>query len=608
MAIRIPKASGASAAIGGQTVRIPRADISIPSVGEQRSLLDTTRQDRINFEGLTADITNVASKINSHNTAIERERIRNKATSESAKMNIDIQTIIQDIEKGDKHGNPYNEDQIEEIIKFKKKELDRKYSVDSKSLTGVYSNDTQASKDYFESEYWTNLHNFRASSHGIVKDRILADTKLRFEQTKKKHQNKKVIGRVGMWGENSSWQIERKEITEAWLALRAAGDVTTDLATVQKVVDDKHWRAAVVEEGEYRTDAMGNTVVDNLAVVKKLTAKNDNGTYKNNKFFGKTIDEKTRLEQIDYYRSQAQDQSLTENRYIKRTNDDLMSIHALKVLNNEPDGKGGNIEAIPFVGPDAVIYREKLMKLRERVLLNQVPKEESIQAFRYINNGLIDGTINSLYQNFLVDGEIADDANPEGWSIIDRLKIDKDATYGAVSVDNGERFKNFLDQKYSNPEFLWTNRQFNDFLTRNNFEDIILGSQAAAAIVPNYLAYERWQSTFILLQDTFNEEIKKGTSVQDLLNPDSDKYIWNLIGGLKRHIPSLELQTKEMLKAIDVQMGEISVVREDFRPPVLNPRKYFTWTDWENSEEYQNWLNDKEKQKKFKEWKLKQKK
>jgi len=588
-------------------IKIPtNIDIPIPSVGNQRSLLDTTRQDRIHYEGLTADITNVANKLNAHNTAIERERIRNKATKESAKMNLDLQTIIQEIEKGDKNGNPYNEDQIEEIIKFKKKEIDRKYSVESKSLTGVYSNDTQASKDYFESEYWTNLHNFRASSHGIVKDRILADTKLRFEQIKIKHQNKKVIAKDGMWTEGGHWDSERKEITEAWLALRAAGDVTTDLETVQKVVDDKHWRAAVVEEGEYRTDAMGNTVVDNLAVVKKLTAKNKDGTYKNKKFFGKIIDEKTRLEQIEHYRTEAQDQSITENRFIKRTNDDLMSTNALKVLDNTL--KGGDIEAIPFVGPDVVIYKEKLMKLRERVLLNQVPKEESIQAFRFINNGLIDGTINSLYQDFLVDGEIADKDNPYGWSIIDRLKINKDATYGAVSVDNGERFKNFLDQKYSNPEFLWNNRQFNDFLTRNNFEEVILGAEAAAGIVPNHLARERWQSTFILLQDTFNQEIKNGTSVKDLLNPDSDKYIWNLIGGLKSHIPSKELQTKETLEVMNVFKGETSVVREDFRPPILNPRKYFTWEDYVNSEEYQNWLKDKEKQKKYKDWKLKQKK
>ena len=80
-------------------IKIPtNIDIPIPSVGEQRSLLDTTRQDRIHYESLTADITNVASKINAHNTAIERERIRNKATKESSKMLLDINDFVQTLE------------------------------------------------------------------------------------------------------------------------------------------------------------------------------------------------------------------------------------------------------------------------------------------------------------------------------------------------------------------------------------------------------------------------------------------------------------------------------------------------------------------------------
>jgi hypothetical protein len=130
---------------------------------------------------------------------------------------------------------------------------------------------------------------------------------------------------------------------------------------------------------------------------------------------------------------------------------------------------------------------------------------------------------------------------------------------------------------------------------------------AAASIIPNHLAYERWQSTFILLQDTFDEEIKKGTPVNDLLNKDKDKYIWNLIGGLNSHIPSAELQTKELLESAAISQGTTVTKREYFMPPAINPRKYFTWEDWANSEEWQNWLNDKEKQKKYKEWKLKNK-
>ena len=198
-------------------IKIPKdIDIPIPSVGEPRSLLDTTRQDRINFEGLTADITSVAKSINAHNTAIERERIRNKATKESSKMLLDINDFVQTLEKGDKNGNPFNQEQIEaKIINFEKSYLSRNYGVESKSVTGRYFKDTQASKDYFASYYYTNLGKFRTDSHGIVKNRILADTKLRFDTIKTEQQNKQINGQLGMWSEESGWEFDRKEITEA---------------------------------------------------------------------------------------------------------------------------------------------------------------------------------------------------------------------------------------------------------------------------------------------------------------------------------------------------------------------------------------------------------
>ena len=72
-------------------------------------------------------------------------------------------------------------------------------------------------------------------------------------------------------------------------------------------------------------------------------------------------------------------------------------------------------------------------------------------------------------------------------------------------------------------------------------------------------------------------------------------------------MPSLELQIRETKEVITSIKGKTVTEREDFRPPELNPRKYFTWEAWENSKEWQDWLNDKEKQKKHKEWKLKNK-
>ena len=41
---------------------------------------------------------------------------------------------------------------------------------------------------------------------------------------------------------------------------------------------------------------------------------------------------------------------------------------------------------------------------------------------------------------------------------------------------------------------------------------------------------------------------------------------------------------------------------DTYGPPPFNPRKFNTIDQWKSSDEYQNWLNDVEKQKKWKEW------
>ena len=94
-----------------------------------------------------------------------------------------------------------------------------------------------------------------------------------------------------MWDEDGPWDIDRKEIITGWEALEAAGNVTTDIETELKIVDDRYWRKAVIGEGDYRTDAMGNRVVDNLAIVAKLKSKYKDGTYKHRLLFGIQIDE-----------------------------------------------------------------------------------------------------------------------------------------------------------------------------------------------------------------------------------------------------------------------------------------------------------------------------
>lgn len=572
-------------------IKIPRGkqpEITLPQTGA----LNVSAMNVISpvMNRLGGFLDSVSKEKQANDLRLENQRILNKVTkNKSLLADIGAEWIQKEVIEHD-----------DVLTKENYDSLYKKFVKDQEKWMGTqFKNDPQA-LEMFQSEFYEVMTDVRGGIDYEKNQRILADSQINYDTHRQEVNDSitKLPSDENIWLARKILIIKEKN---KFLESADAG-LVIDLPERIAWLNFEIWKKAVSGGKERINLATGQQVVDYESVLQELSV---TGKNKKTEWYGEPITEEIRARLIEYYQSQSQDQSLTENRYIKRTNDDLMSMNAPKVLDNTL--KGGDIEILPFIGPDAVINKEKLMQLRKRVLLNQIPKEESIQAFRYINNGLIDDSINSIYQDFLVDGEIADLDNPNGWSIIDRLRIDKDATYGAVSDDNGLRFKNFLDQKYSNPEFLYNTRKFNNFLTRNNFEDVILGYMAAASPIPNHLAYERWQSTFILLQDTFDEEIKKGTPVNDLLNKDKDKYIWNLIGGLNSHIPTYELQTKELLESAAISQGTTVTKREYFMPPAINPRKYFTWEDWANSEEWQNWLNDKEKQKKYKEWKLKNK-
>jgi hypothetical protein len=507
-------------------------------------------------------------------------------------MLLDINDFVQTLEKGDKNGNPFNQEQIEaKIINFEKSYLSRNYGVDSKVVTGRYFEDTQASKDYFASYYYTNLNTFRTNSHGIVKKRILADTELTFNTVKTEQANKVIIPRIGMWDEDGPWAIDRKEIIEGWESLKAAGNVTTDLETELKIVDDRYWEKAVIGEGDYRTDAMGNSVVDNLAIVSKLKSKDEDGSYKEKKFFGKTLNETTRQELITHYQDKAQNQAITEARHVKRTNDDIVSNNAQLILDNKLDIT--QIDNLEIVGPNAVAIKTQLKDLRKRVILNQIPKEQDIQTYKHINEGTIDGSISSMYEPFLVQGEEPTEANPDGWSIIERMKIPEGAKYGAVSDVDGAKWKNFFDQKYSNPFYVKNVRNFNEWMKK--YEKTIVGYQQSTMgyITPD--ATGRYEAVKAKALELYLAGIEKGIKPEDLLNSDSEHYIWKAMGGIKRYIPTYEMELKEIDTYQKIVMGKLEADADyqaggTYGPPKYSATKWKNHDEYINSKEYKAWM------------------
>ena len=572
-----------------------RAEIDQPSVGNRgTTLLDTVRQNRISYESLTADISNTASKINAHNQAIEKERIRNKATKENSLMNLDIEKYIQEIELGDKDGNPYNKIQIDALVKKFETDLTSKY------LNGKYSKDTDRSKAYFESYFWNNMTTLSNKSHQVVKKRILADSKITFTTIKQNHENQKIIGGDGMW---AAYELQKKEITDAYnnlLALDGGAGISLDneLATIELRFFKKAVSSAT--PNNLRTDAMNNQVTDNMAVVEFLKQKDDKGNYVNKEFFaeggnGKLTDE-MRETLITHFQNEASNQAIIEGKYIKRTNDDILSKNMPSVIDGSLDIN--QINDLTLVGPDAESIKADLKELRKRVILNQIPKEADIKTYKHINEGLIDGSITSLHQKFLVEGEVATTKNPDGWSIIDRMKLDQKSKHGAVSDTDGQKWKNFLDQKYSNPEYLKNIRDFEAWWKK--YEKAIIGKHQSDMdnITPSGL--KRMEAVKAEALRIYLDGINKGISAENLRNPDTKDYLWTQMGGVKKFIPTYAMETNEIKEFFSTKMGTNEADAPyleggEFAPP----RKKVTqsYNDWINSKEYLEWKNSDKYQK-----------
>ena len=114
-------------------IKIPRADIEVPSVGKRgTALLDTAKTNRINYEGFTSELTSIAKTINAHNDKINQRRIQNKSTKYNALMGTDAQNFSQEIEIGKynvltKTYDPYTVDEINQKVKTFESNMEGKY-------------------------------------------------------------------------------------------------------------------------------------------------------------------------------------------------------------------------------------------------------------------------------------------------------------------------------------------------------------------------------------------------------------------------------------------------------------------------------------------------
>ena len=99
--------------------------------------------------------------------------------------------------------------------------------------------------------------------------------------------------------------------------------------------------------------------------------------------------------------------------------------------------------------------------------------------------------------------------------------------------------------------------------------------------------------------------IEKGIKPEDLLDSDSEHYIWKTMGGIKRFIPTSSIEMKEILEYQNIITGKLDADADyqaggKYGPPPFTPTKYKNHDEYKNSKEYQTWLASEE----YKIWKI----
>ena len=578
-------------------IKIPRGEQPVINLPKGSAL--STVQDVVgpNFDKLTGFLERTAQQKNANDIRLEDQRVRNKVSYSRSLLEGMSQDYIQ------KHiieaEEPPTLDQMDTHYKT--------FELKFKSRYQAWSKDDDNFKNAFEGDFHDVLNETKYNLNIQKTHRILADATKSWDtsNTRRDIRLSDLKANANLFKER--YKIESKILEEDIFSALYA-NVNID---AQKARDDlyfKFWKTAVVGDN-LRNDASGQSVPDNVAIIDRLKGegklivdKAGKLHGKQIKWYGEPLPDSMRTKLIDYYDDQARSQILNEDRYIKRTNDAIVSNAAPEILNNKLDIT--QIDNLEIVGPDAVNIKTQLKDLRKRVILNQIPKEQDIQTYKHINEATIDGTISSMYEPFLVTGETPTEKNTKGWSILERMKIPDGAKYGAVSDVDGQKWKNFFDQKYSNPFYVKNIREFNAWF--KNYEKSIIGFYHSNAGVIPPAATARYEAVKAKALELYLDGIEKGVKPEDLINPDkTEHYIWGKMNGIKRHIPSYATEMKEFQDYSNIVMGKLEADADyrpggKFGPPPFSATKYENHDEYINSKEYQNWLGSKE----YKIWKI----
>ena len=580
-------------------IKIPKLERQTVDLKPPRTNLLAATQDFIgpNIDKITALLERTSKEKHANDIRLENLRVNNKISkyeSLLADQNEDLKKWVAEQE------NVLNEKELaSKLIDIEKKQ--------KLFLQGAYKNDSNF-KNAFDGHAITALTNSKKVLNEENKARLFVEAQGSWSTFKIKQATEftNIKSGFSMWAEFETKAMELDKKIQ--IAQKAGIDVNYD--DEMAILKFEYAKKAVVGNN-YRVDASGVQVVDNLAVLKALTDEGEPEfdthegeqiSGKKTTWYGEELDDEMREKLITHYDGESTEQHNKELKVNARQIDDNMKIVFEGIKNDTLTVDDIN----NMKWPDTTEGKDsKTSSIGYLVLIKSgmAETESKVNELIGIRKMIANNQILSTHQKFWLPDEVGAKAEElmklYGWdetggSITDRMGV-------TIGISHEEMLKQHLT--------------FDD-VDRKNYVDFQRLVTSVSGRIKGVLSKHNLMSSFnllkveLMIEKRFWDGIKDGKTAVELTNPNDPSFIFK---DFEQYIPTLQEEAKQIAEIYTKSSADVNTVGEVTKVEVPDsyPKRNFNiypnteegdqaWLDseilqeWITSEDGQNFLIKKD--------------
>ena len=567
-------------------IKIPKLDRQTVDLKPPRTNLLAATQDFVgpNIDKITSLLERTAKEKHANDIRLENLRINNKISkyeSLLADQNEDLKKWVAEQE------NVLNEEQLASKIK----DIEKKQKL---FLQEAYKNDSNF-QSAFEGHAITALTNSKKVLNEENKARLFVEAQTTWSRFKTKQATDftNIKSGFSMWSE---FDFKVKELDQKIKIAQKAG-VQIDYEQEMENLRFEYWSKAVAGNN-FRMDASGVKVVDNLAVLKKLTDKGEpvfdthegeQISGKQTTWYGEELDDGMREKLIKHYDDESTEQINKEIKVNARQIDDNMKLINEGIKNDTLNVDDINNMKWPDTSQGEDAKKSAIAKL---VLIKSgmAETESNVNEIIEIRKMIADNQILNTHQKFWLPDEVGDKAielmklhgwTDEGGSITDRMGV-------TIGIDHEEMLNNRLQWDETD------RKNYNDF---RRLVDSVKGRIQGVLSKHNLMSNYNLLKVELMIEERFWQGIKDGKTSAELTNPNDPNFIFK---DFDQYIPTLQEEAKQIADTYTKSSTDVNTVGEVSKvevPDSYPKRNFNIYPDteqgneaWLNSEILQEWI------------------